>query len=208
MRQIYLHGLGQTPDSWKETILYLQSAAYSDCPDLAKMLQGQDATYQNLYAAFSTSCGRLDEPINLCGLSLGGVLALDYTIQNPEKVRSLVLIAAQYKMPKRLLRLQNVLFQLMPGFMFRQTGFGKAAFLQLCRTMMELDFSGSLHKVTCPTLVLCGEKDSANKQAAVELADLLGNAELQVVSGSGHEVNVDAPEKLAKVLRDFFSRAG
>lgn len=206
MRQVYLHGLGQTPDCWGKTIAYLKSAGYSVCPDLAEMLQGQEASYQNLYGAVSAVCGQFDEPVDLCGLSLGGVLALNYAIDHPERVNSLALIAAQYNMPKRLLRLQNAIFRCMPKFMFRQTGFGKAEFLRLCRTMMELDFSGSIGNVKCPALVLCGEKDSANRKAAVELAGLLEHGEFRVVNGAGHEVNVDEPEKLAQALGVFFNR--
>ncbi len=207
MQQIYLHGLGQTPNSWKKTIMQLRPAAHSICPDLAELVQGQDATYQNLYKAFSEKCDGFDEKIDLCGLSLGGVLALNYACEHPEKVNSLVLIAAQYKMPKVLLRIQNILFQFMPKAMFQQTGFSKVDFLLLCKTMMELDFSNSIQKITCPTLVICGEKDSANKKAAVELAGIIKNAEFQVINGSGHEVNIEAPETLAGILYDFYSLA-
>lgn len=207
MRQIYLHGLGQTPADWEKTITLLRSAAYSVCPNLADLLEGQEATYANLYTALSKTCDGFDEAIDLCGLSLGGILALNYAIDHPEKVHSLVLVAAQYKMPKGLLRFQNILFRFMPKTVFQQTGFGKAEFLRLCKSMMELDFSGSIQKVVCPVLVICGGKDSANKNAAAELAGILRNAELQMIDGSGHEVNVEVPEKLAEALRDFYDRA-
>lgn len=207
MRPIFLHGLGQTPASWKKTIAQLESAQDCVSPNLAKLYQGDNISYQNLYEGFSKICDEFDEPLDLCGLSLGGVLALNYTIDHPEKVNSLVLIAAQYKMPKGLLKLQNILFQLMPESMFQQTGFGKKEFIQLCKTMMELDFSNSLRKVSCPTLILCGQRDSANKKAAKELAEVLKNAELQIISGCGHEVNMEAPEKLSEVLRNFYKKA-
>ncbi len=206
MRQIYLHGLGQTSASWEKTITRLKSAEGSVCPDLADMIQGQEATYQNLYAACSKFFDNFDGAIDLCGLSLGGVLALHYAIDHPEKVNSLVLIAAQYKMPKGLLWFQNILFRFMPKAMFQQTGFEKAEFIRLCKTMMELDFSRSIRKITCPTLVIYGEKDSANQKAAAELAGIMENAELQVINGSGHEVNIEAPEALAEVLHNFYDR--
>lgn len=206
MRPIFLHGLGQTPASWEKTIAQLESAQGCVCPNLAKLYQGDNITYQNLYEGFSKICDEFDEPLDLCGLSLGGVLALNYTIEHPEKVNSLVLIAAQYKMPKGLLKLQNFLFQFMPKSMFQQTGFGKKEFIRLCKTMMELDFSNSIQNVSCPALILCGQRDSANKKAAAGLAGLLKNAELQILSGSGHEVNMEAPEKLSEVLRVFYKK--
>lgn len=36
----------------------------------------------------------------------------------------------------------------------------------------------------------------------MELAGSLKNAELQIISGTGHEINIEAPEKLSEVLRD------
>ena len=206
MRQIYLHGLGQTPNSWEKTITRLGTAGCSLCPDLAGLVRGQEAVYPNLYAAFSRVCDESDGKVDLCGLSLGSVLALDYAIRRPEKVRSLVLIAPQYKMPKGMLWLQNALFRLTPSPMFQQTGFGKEGFIQLCRSMAKLDFSGSLQQVSCPALIVCGEQDSANKKAAEELAGAWKGAELQIIPGCGHEVNAEAPERLAEVLQGFWSR--
>ncbi|MCM1091785.1 MAG: alpha/beta hydrolase [Muribaculum sp.] len=206
MHHIFIHGLGQTPASWDDLIAQLDLDKYSVCPNLTEICQGERAAYKNLYEGFTKACSKFDGLIDLCGLSLGGVLALNYAIEHSEKVNSLVLIAAQYKMPKGLLRLQNVLFQCMPKSMFHQTGFGKKEFIELCKTMMELDFSGSIQKVSCPTLIVCGERDSANKKASVELAGLLRDAELQIISGSGHEVNVEAPERLVEVLRVFYGK--
>lgn len=206
MKQIYLHGLGQNPDSWSKVIEQLEAAEHSMCPDLSELVQGQDTTYQNLYAAFSAMCDEIEENICLCGLSLGGVLALNYAIEHPEKIKGLVLIATQYKMPKKLLRVQNAIFRFMPKSMFQQMGFGKSDFLKLCNTMMELDFSDSIYKVSCPTLIIYGEKDRANKNASIELANMLIDAELQVFHGVGHEINIEAPDKLEETLRVFFGR--
>ena len=100
MKFLYLHGLGQKPDSWdrviKETTVSDRSASLS----LAEMLEGKAATYGELYAAFSGECDKEHDEIVLCGLSLGAVLALNYAIDHPNKVKALVLIAAQYKMPE------------------------------------------------------------------------------------------------------------
>lgn len=203
MPRVYIHGLGQTPDSWEKVAAQLDTPAESICPSLPEILREREATYDNLYAAFADICDKVRGPLDLCGLSLGGVLALNYAVDHPQNVRSLALIAAQYQMPKRLLRFQNVLFRFMPGPVFDQMGFGKKDFIRLCKSMMELDFSGSLRQVSCPVLVVCGEKDAANKAASKNLADILPDAELRVISGAGHEVNVEAPEKLAAALQEF-----
>ena len=206
MKRIYLHGLGQTPASWEETVARLGSVEDSVCPDLAGLLRGREATYGNLYGAFAKACQAWEGPFDVCGLSLGGVLALQYAIEQPRKVRSLVLIAPQYRMPKTLLKVQNLLFRFMPERAFQSTGFGKKAFIRLCGSMMDLDFTSALSAVGCPVLVLCGERDSANKKAAAKLTELLPDAEMQEIPGAGHEVNLDAPEQLAGVLSRFCQR--
>ena len=83
-------------------------------------------------------------------------------------------------------------------------GFSKKNFIQLSKTMAELDFSMGLGSITCPTLVICGEKDTANKKASEELAERIPGASLRVISGSGHEVNQQAPTRLAEILDGFW----
>ena len=102
MKYLYLHGLGQNADSWNKVIGATEVLDNSVCLDLAEMVKGKAATYSTLYSAFSEMCDTENEDIILCGISLGGVLALNYAIDYPQKVKALVLIAAQYKMPARL----------------------------------------------------------------------------------------------------------
>lgn len=96
----------------------------------------------------------------------------------------------------------------MPQSMFQQTGFGKFDFISLCSTMAELDFSDSLNRVSCPALVVCGEKDRVNRKASVELADILKDSQFREIPEAGHEVNLESPEKLASLLREFYKRIG
>ena len=204
MKYVYLHGLGQNADSWIKVTRATEELENSVCLDLAGLVKDKAATYSTLYSAFSEIWNTENEDILFCGLSLGGVLALNYAIDHPEKVKALVLIAAPYKMPARLLKLQNALFRFMPQSMFQQTGFGKFDFISLCSSMTELDFSDSLNQISCPTLVVCGEKDKANKKASIELAGLLKHSQFKEISETGHEVNLESPEKLASILREFY----
>ncbi len=200
MNRYFLHGLGQTPESWNKTLAALGAPA--DCPDLRGLLSGKSALYPEMYKAL---CEYLpaDGKFSLCGLSLGGILALNYAADFPSRVHSLVLIGAQYVMPKVLLKIQNAVFRFMPQKAFSDTGFDKSDFLMLANSMTDLDFTDRLGGISCPTLVICGEKDRANMKAAKNLARLIPNAELKTVPKSGHEINIDAPEALAQLIKEF-----
>ena len=76
---------------------------------------------------------QFQEPLHLCGLSLGGILALHYATVNPDKVASLVLIGAQYKMPKKLLKVQNTVFHILPNSLFQKQGISKQDMISLTK---------------------------------------------------------------------------
>lgn len=200
MNWVFLHGLGQKPSCWEKTISMLPDGISSDCPDLYAIAEGGERNYENLYRAFSEYCNSVEDKLCLCGLSLGAVLALNYAEDFPHKVKGLVLIAPQYKMPKGLLKLQSAIFRLMPDKAFAETGLEKADFISLTSSMTELDFSGGISRVTCPALVCCGERDKANGKAAEKLSRILPDSEYVSIKNSGHEANIDNPAELAKIL--------
>ena len=112
MTYVFIHGLGQTPSSWDEVIAHLPTDIPIYRPCLSAIVKDKQITYENLYKAFENECNRMEMPLCLCGLSLGAVLALQYTLHNPQKVKSFMLIAPQYKMPRLLLGIQNIAFHL------------------------------------------------------------------------------------------------
>ena len=204
MNYILLHGLGQTSSSWDETIQTLNEDWNIFCPGLSDWILGKQPCYDTLYKIFENYCEQFDDTLCLVGLSLGGILAMQYSIEHPEKVKSLVLIGTQYKMPKRLLKLQNVLFHLMPDSEFSKMGFQKSDFISLCKSMIDLDFSHHLKDIRCKVLVVCGEKDRANRSASLQLAELIPDAEFITILGAGHEVNIDCSFQLGEKLNNFF----
>ncbi|MFJ7738780.1 alpha/beta fold hydrolase [Lysinibacillus sp. NPDC097287] len=203
MRYIFVHGLGQNSSSWEKTISFMENTTQISHLDLFELLKDQKPTYKNLYLAFSEYIEEFSEPVTLLGLSLGAVLALNYTIDHPKRIQSLVLMAPQYKMPKLILKFQNIIFRFMPESSFQKLGSSKNDFIVLTSSMMDLDFSNDLTRVQCKTLVLCGEKDRVNKRAAKKVAAQIPKAEIRTVMGAGHEINVDAPEKMASILNNF-----
>ena len=204
MKYLLLHGLGQTASSWNSVSECLDDNIDTLVPDLTDLLPHREVKYSELYAGLSAYCAEFAEPVHLCGLSLGGILAMQYAAEHPAGVASLVLIGTQFVIPKKLLRFQNFIFSLMPNRMFKDMGFQKADMISLSKSMADLNFQQTLEKITCPVLILCGEKDTANKQAALQMKERIPHAEMQIIPGAGHEVNLDTSERLANLLNAFW----
>ena len=204
MTKIFVHGTGHRAASWRGTLSHMKDAGEVLCPDLGSLLGGREAAYSNLYASFAEYCNGLGGPVDLCGLSLGGVLALEYALEHPENVRSLALIGTPYKVPKGAFALQNVVFRFLPKPAFEGMAFGKRGTIALTNSLKDMDLSGRLGEVKCPTLIVCGERDRANMEPARYLAENIKGARLRVIEGAGHVVNEEAPEALAGVLEEFF----
>ncbi|MFQ9511282.1 MAG: alpha/beta fold hydrolase [Lachnospiraceae bacterium] len=204
MKYILLHGLGQTSSSWGNTVKAINNEFDIYCPDLSDWLCNAEPCYSNLYRGLEKYCEQFNEPLNLCGLSLGGTLALQYGIEHRDKINSLVLMGTQFSMPKKLLKLQNMIFRLMPNSTFDKMGFDKMDVINLSKSMMDLDFRSHLKSINCRVLVICGERDKANKSASLELKERIPNAEFSVIANAGHEVNLDNPAGLGSALNIFF----
>lgn len=205
MKTIFIHGTGHKSTSWNETISHLKDDNEILCPELSSLLGGKEAIYDNLYASFREYCNQKDGQLNLCGISLGGILALHYTLEFPEKVNSLVLIGTPHKIPKVMLGIQNMVFRVFPESTFENMAFAKKDTLILSNSMKALDFRGSINRIKCPTLLICGEKDSANRKSAHYFRKNIPNAELKMIEDAGHVVNEENPQALAQALNEFYN---
>jgi len=211
MSLILIHGLGQSASSWDKTLGFMKAESPPHCPDLFSLTDYATLDYKSLYAAFSAYVNEKaenaqTEKLDLYGLCLGGILAMNYYLDNPEKVRSLTLIAVQYKTPKTMMKVQNFIFRLLSDKSFKQIGLTKKSAISLCSSMLDLDLTDRLKDIKCPTLVLCGKKDSINLKVSRELANLLPDAEFLAIADAAHEVTTDTPEKLAEIFCKFYEK--
>ena len=197
MKTIILNGLGQTADDWKE--IMEKASSNVECPKLFSLSES-DITYSNILTGLEKRYADMAEPLRICGLSLGALLALDYTIRHGDKVASLILIGVQYKVPSLLIDFQNLVFRCMPNNAFEKIGISKKDTIKLAHSMRSLNFSDKLNEIMCPVSIVCGEKDSANLKASKKLKELLPRAELCIIPGAGHEINKCAPEAVAAIL--------
>lgn len=204
MAKILIHGSGHKATSWNEMISHMENNSDILCPNLVSVLKGKEASYVNLYSSFTEYCGKIDGQIHLCGISLGGILALNYTLDFPEKTKTLILIGTPYKVPKAAFAFQNMLFRFLPKSVFENMAFDKKDTFALGNSMKSLDFSDRVENIKCPTLIICGKKDNANMKSAYYLAQNIKNAELKIIENVGHVINEEAPETLAKILDDYY----
>lgn len=198
MKLILLHGLGQTPAAWDALRMDLQASQV----EVPSVFSGADGvlTYQKIYDRLEKRYADEEAPLCLCGLSLGAVLALDFALRHREQVASLILCAPQYRVPKWLIEVQNLMFRCMPSRAFADMGMSREDMISLTCSMKTLDFTDQLKNLTCPVTILCGEKDTVNQKAAKELAALLPQAKLAILPNAGHEINVDDPKALTAIV--------
>ena len=202
--KILIHGSGHKADSWNKVITYMSNDKDILCPNLSEILNGKEASYDNLYSSFVEYCNKIDGKIDLCGLSLGGILALNYAIDYPNKVEKLVLIGTPYRVPKVMFSIQNVIFKFLPKKLFETMAFNKKDTFILGSTMKKIDFSNRVQNIKCPTLVICGEKDSANIKSAHYLAENIKNSKLEIIKNTRHIINEENPKELSKLLIEFW----
>ena len=202
--KIFVHGSGHKATSREKTISYMTNNEDIVCPNLSSILEGKEASYENLYSSFVKYCNEFDGQIHLCGLSLGGILALNFALDFPQKVKTLVLIGTPYKVPKVAFSFQNIIFRFLPKSIFETMAFDKKNTFALGDTMKNLDFSDRVKNIKCPTLILCGKKDSANMKSADYLSQSIRSAELKIIENTGHVVNEENPKALADILNEYY----
>ena len=203
MKKVLIHGSGHQASSWREVVTYLDGRLDVLCPNLSTILDGKEASYTNLYSSFVEYCNQIDGKIDLCGLSLGGILALNYALDFPDQVNKLVLIGTPYKVPKLMFRIQNVIFKFLPKSLFESMAFNKKDTFILGDSMKNLDFSDRIQDISCPVLIICGEKDRANLKSACYLSQNIYNSQLKMIDKAGHILNEEKTQELADLLNNF-----
>ena len=206
MKNILIHGLGEDNKSWDKVKEYLRVYNYNViCPNLFDILKNDSYEYNNLYGAIEEQINNCNDKVNLCGLSLGGIVALDYAKNHPEKVNSLILIGVPYVIPKLLFSIQTFVFKLMPQSNFLKLGLKKDEFINLLKSMKNLKINDELEQVNCRTLLLCGKEDKLNIKSGKLFNEKIKNSKFEIIKNSGHEINIDNPKDLGQIISEFWA---
>lgn len=211
MINILVHGLGQDEKSWNEVKNQLNNNGINvETPNLFSIVKNYQVNYDNMYKTFADYCNSFNEKINLVGLSLGGVLAIDYITEFPEKVNSIILIGTPYEIPKTIFTVQNIIYKFMPKRIFEKMGCSKRDMISLLDSMKNLSIPDKAPHIKSSTLIICGEKekDNINMKSAKQLNKVIQNSKFKIIENAGHEVNIDNPIELANTIYDFWKDNG
>lgn len=161
----------------------------------------------------------------IVGFSLGGIAAMMFALEHPEKLSKLVLVGTTAKFPLYPSFILNVLRYVLPYKMVTRS-ICKQRFYKPSKKIVEdsllramtvdsyvayeslkeytkSDFRDRVRKIKAPTLIIVGEKDKINLDASKYLNREIKGSELRIVSDSGHTVMVEKSEEFNQILEAF-----
>ncbi|HEY70203.1 MAG TPA: alpha/beta fold hydrolase [Anaerolineae bacterium] len=239
---VLIHGLGSSSRDWEGQIGYfsrqyqviavdIRGHGRSDKPagpysiplftrDMAEMIRALDLA-----------------PVHVVGISLGGMIALQLAVDEPELVRSLVVVNSGSEMVVRtikdrigvwqrtlIVRLMGMrkMGEVLGGRLFpepeqhelrntfadRWAENDPKAYLEAMKAIVGWSVTEQLHRIACPTLVIAAEHDYTPIEVKSTLAGRIDGAECVVIENSRHGSPVDQPEAFNKVLSAFLARNG
>lgn len=143
----------------------------------------------------------------LLGFSDGGNIALQYGILFPERVDAMAVVAANVD-PSALDKVTRFSYGCLHkitkalGKIFRRSH----QLSQIFRLVAEdPDISlEELKHILWPTLVMAGERDVVDREHTKDIAAHIPNAQLEIISETGHGLLKDKPDEVNPLILKFF----
>ena len=200
MKLIFLHGLGQSAESWKEVRNLLTdypSEAIELFPSgVSNYQQAKERVYQHL--------AQETEPFILVGLSLGAALALELSSYDLPNLQGLVLSGCPLKLAGNILfKIQLMIFKLLPKSFFEKRGANKALMVGVSEELKILDLTDIAEICPYPTLLICGSKDKPNLSSMRSLHKLISESQFQIIPDGPHVLNEAKPKEFAEQIKPF-----
>ena len=200
MKLIFLHGLGQSAESWKE-VQELLADYPSEALDLfptgvTSYQQAKECIYQHL--------SEETEPFVLVGLSLGAALALELSSYDLPNLRALVLSGCPLKLAGNIpFYIQLLIFKLLPKRTFEKQGANKSLLVGVSEELKTLDLIAIAGTCPYPTLLICGSKDKPNLSSMRSLHKLISESQFQIIPDGPHVLNKEKPKEFVEKTRSF-----
>ena len=200
MKLIFLHGLGQSAESWGEVRNLL-----TDYPSEAiELFPSGVGSYQKAKERVYQHLAQETEPFVLIGLSLGAALALELSSYDLPNLRVLVLSGCPLKLAGNILfYVQLLIFKLLPKRVFEKQGADKALIVGVSEELKTLDLTDISRTCPYPTLLICGSKDKPNLSSMKDLHILLKDSQFQIIPDGPHVLNKEKPKEFVEKIRSF-----
>ncbi|WP_247921764.1 alpha/beta hydrolase [Streptococcus sp. oral taxon 431] len=200
MKLIFLHGLGQSADSWKEVQDLL-----ADYPSEAiELFPTGVGTYQEAKECIYQHLSEETEPFVLVGLSLGAALALELSSYDLPNLQALVLSGCPLKLAGNIpFYIQSLIFKLLPKRIFEKQGADKSLLVGVSEELKTLDLREIAKNCSYPTLLICGSQDKPNLKSMKGLQQLIPNSQFQIIPDGPHVLNRAKPKEFAEITRSF-----
>lgn len=175
----------------------------------------------------------IDKDAILIGNGFGGTLALAFALDHPERVGKLVISDAAAGFPEEGRKAFAVMAQKVaegglgaiaeiaakrvysPGYLAANAdkiedrkrvllGIEPKAFADACKILQEADLVPLLHRLSVPTLVVCGEFDQATPPALTRIvAEKVPGARYVELKGCGHCPPLEQPQQFIEAIKSF-----
>jgi 3-oxoadipate enol-lactonase len=229
---IFLHGIGSDRTVWRPQLNHFSGERRSvafDYPGYGLSDAAPDGTTRDDYASAILSAMRNlgIERAHICGLSLGGVVAIAMAHADADACASLILAdtfavhpdgQAIYDRSVAASSDLRVLAEARVDVLMAQPA-DPAVRREVIETMAAIspdayrigaeavwlaDQRERVHAIRTPTLVMCGSEDKITTPAlSRELAKLIPGARLELVEGAGHLANIERPDAFNTLVGAF-----
>jgi len=226
-RLVFVHGSGGCGAYWCYQTAHFPA---SDAVDLPGHPEGELLPSVEAYADWlaATLEARGSDDVVVVGHSIGGAIAMQWALQQPERLRAMVLVGSGARLrvlPQTLQLLEQAvddpaLFAEMlrptwervePGvaevLRKRSEAIGPAAFLNDLRACDRFDIIDRLAEIATPTLALCGSDDVMTPPKYSHfLADRIAGATAEILEGGTHMVFLEQPDAVNRAIERFLER--
>lgn len=229
---VLIHGAGGTHLHWPPHIRRLPNA-HVHAIDLPGHGKSKGRGRQSIGAYVESVLTWLDEKkirkAVFVGHSMGGAIALTIGLHHPERVLALGLVGTGARLRVDPVLMENAsrsetfpsLVEAMTERAFgpktpeRLKKLGAKRMAETRPVVLHSDFLAcntfdimdALDQIQAPCLVLCGENDQLTPpRRAQYLHDQLPHAELQIFPQTGHMLQLEAPDAVARALTDFLEK--
>jgi 3-oxoadipate enol-lactonase len=232
---VFLHGVGSDKSVWAPQLARfgnsLRAVAF-DYPGYGESEFAADATRDDFAAAIFAGMNALEiDRAHVCGLSLGGVVAIAMHAAAPQRCASLILadsfaahpdgqgihdrsVAASQTMSMRdlaearsgMLLGSATTPELRAEVIETMAAIDPAAYRVGAAAVWLADQCDRARAIDVPTLILVGEEDGITPPAlSEELANLIPGSKLERIAEAGHLANAEQPDAFNAAIESFIS---